>query len=336
MADVIPWRAATEQALYGESGFYRRHRPAAHFRTSVHASPLLATALLSLVHDTGLGTVVDVGAGGGELLVELHRQAPELELLGVDVAARPPGLPPAVRWAAEPPDSVTGLLVAHELLDDVPVDVVQRDRGAWRVVLVDPATGGEQLGDEVPAADAAWLGAWWPDGDDGDRAEVGRPRDAVWAGLVGSIDRGIAVAVDYAHERGARPRAGTLTGYRDGRQVRPVPDGSCDVTSHVALDACAAAGVRAGATSTALTTQRAALLALGLAADRPPHSLASSDPAAYLQALSRRGELAELTDRDGLGGFGWLVQAVGVDLPPGLAASSTGTACSSASAARCP
>ncbi len=85
----MPWRAATEVALYGPDGFYRRHRPASQFRTSVHASPLLAQALADLARTSALPTVVDVGAGGGELLADLHRLAPELSLVGVDVGGRP-------------------------------------------------------------------------------------------------------------------------------------------------------------------------------------------------------------------------------------------------------
>jgi SAM-dependent MidA family methyltransferase len=94
-----------------------------------------------------------------------------------------------------------------------------------------------------------------------------------------------------------------------------VPDGSCDLTSHVALDASAAAGRDAGATTTVLTTQRTALHALGVRRSVPDHGLATSDPAAYLQGLSAAGEAAELTDPAGLGGFGWLIQTVGVELP---------------------
>jgi SAM-dependent MidA family methyltransferase len=95
-----------------------------------------------------------------------------------------------------------------------------------------------------------------------------------------------------------------------------VPDGSRDLTAHVALDACAAAAAAtAGATGTLLTTQRAALRALGVHGTRPPRELASADPPAYLAALARAGQAAELTDPGGLGGFGWLVQSVGVPLP---------------------
>ncbi|NEC19081.1 hypothetical protein G3I50_12545, partial [Streptomyces parvus] len=80
----------------------------------------------------------------------------------------------------------------------------------------------------------------------GERAEIGRPRDAAWTGAVGCLTAGLAVAVDYAHGRGTRPPFGTLTGFRGGREVRPVPDGSRDLTAHVALDACAAAVTEAG------------------------------------------------------------------------------------------
>ncbi|GAA3118129.1 hypothetical protein GCM10020001_042590 [Nonomuraea salmonea] len=105
-----------------------------------------------------------------------------------------------------------------------------------------------------------------------------------------------------------RPPCGTLTGYRDGSVVTPVPDGSCDITAHVALDACAEAGRRAGAISTALSTQREALRELGLTGARPPLDLARTDPRRYLRALARASEEGELLEATGLGGFGWLSQ----------------------------
>jgi SAM-dependent MidA family methyltransferase len=318
---AMTWRAATERALYGDGGFYRRTAgPAAHFRTSVHASPIFAEAILALARTAGLGTVVDVGCGRGELLVQLHRLDPGLRLVGVEVADRPDGLPAGVEWVGSVPAATDGLLVANEWLDNVPVDVAARTSDGVRLVLVDPATGEETPGGPPDDPDLAWLDAWWPlsGAAVGDRAEIGRPRDAAWAAAVGSLRRGLAVAVDYAHAREGRPAAGTLTGYRDGHRVPPVPDGSCDLTSHVALDACAAAG----AAATLLTTQRAALRALGVGAGWPPHELARTDPSGYVRALARSGEAAELTAPGGLGGFGWLVQAVGTGLPQQL----TGTA----------
>ncbi|TGA91604.1 hypothetical protein E4099_28155, partial [Streptomyces palmae] len=72
----IGWRTATEQALYGPGGFFRRPEgPAGHFRTSVHASARYAEAVAELLRrvDTALGrpaelALVDIGAGRGELL----------------------------------------------------------------------------------------------------------------------------------------------------------------------------------------------------------------------------------------------------------------------------
>ncbi|MFF5893171.1 SAM-dependent methyltransferase [Streptomyces globisporus] len=323
------WREAAQAALYGDEGFYRSPEgPAGHFRTSVHASPLFATAVARLLTgvarelDTGTVALVDVGAGRGELLTGVLAALPEgldVTPYAVEVAARPPGLDPRIEWCAQPPAGVAGLLFANEWLDNVPVEVAEADaEGVPRYVHVRASDGAERLGSAVTGADAAWLERWWPLSAPGGRAEIGRPRDAAWAGAVGSLTAGAAVAVDYTHVRGGRPPFGTLTGFRGGREVRPVPDGSCDLTAHVALDACAAAVAEAGIdASTELTDQRAALRRLGVGGDRPPLSLATTDPAGYVRALAAAGEAAELAARGGLGDFGWLLHRVGLPaLPP--------------------
>lgn len=330
----LTWREATEQALYGEHGFFRRPEgPAAHFRTSVSAGATFAEALVRLARSAGCQTVADMGAGRGELLLAMARAdrqrppgSPPLDLLGVEVVPRPPGLPAAIAWASRlPPSLDDALVVANEWLDDVPCEVVQQVDGQWRLVLVDPATGRESIGPRPCGNDEAWLRRWWPLGSDGDRAEVGRARDEAWAALLRRLGRGVAVAVDYAHsfdERASgRWAAGSLCGYRDGQAVLPVPDGGCDITAHVAMDAVAAAGVQAGASATRSLTQRQALDRLDVAPSPapPPRDLARTDPAAYLRLLARRGEAGELRDPAGLGRFTWLVQSVGRPLPPLLA-----------------
>nr|WP_308801566.1 SAM-dependent methyltransferase [Streptomyces polyasparticus] len=320
MTTGIRWRDAVEQALYGPGGFYLRPEgPGGHFRTSVHASPLYAQAVAELLTrvDRALGhpgtlDFVDVGAGRGELTQGVLRMlepatAARVRAYAVERAERPTGIDAAVEWTAEIPADINGLLFANEWLDNVPVDVAEVDEnGIAREVLVHE-DGTETLGQPLaPGPDSEWLARWWPLGDEpGNRAEIGRPRDEAWARAAGAVRRGLAVAVDYAHGREHRPPFGTLTGFKEGRECRPVPDGSCDITAHVALDACACDGA-------VLLTQREALQALGIPAGRPPLALASTDPAGYVRALARAGEAAELTARGGLGDFGWLLQPVGI------------------------
>ncbi|MFE9201021.1 SAM-dependent methyltransferase [Micromonospora sp. NPDC007230] len=399
-----------ERALYGPGGFFVSGAgPAAHFRTSVHASPVFSACLLRLLLDLdrALGhpprlDVVDVGAGRGELLRALlvgvsgeparsgrsglippragspetltataaARPSPSglgslsagpspdapvpladrVRLTAVEKAPRPEDLPAEIDWLDEIPDGITGLLLATEWLDNVPLDLAVDTPEGWRYLLVDPTTGEESVGDLVDAADADWLDRWWPlTGSDGAgltgsgfraarpaegssltarsrsgrpepptgaRAEIGRTRDKAWADAVQRIEKGCALAVDYGHLRDGRPVDGTLTGYRDGRQVPPVPDGSCDVTAHVAMDSVAAAGERVAGCAYTLITQREGLRALGADGGRPPLSLAAQDPAGYVRALAAASAVAELTDPAGLGGHWWLLQPVGVSVAP--------------------
>ena len=272
----------------GSPGFFLREDPADHFRTNV-AVPLFADAVRTLAErvDAALGhpdpfDLVDVGAGRGQLLAALGEVPSRWRLTGVDLATA--DVPFA--WSHEIP-SVTGLLLANEWLDAVPLDILEDDH----LVLVD-ARGRESRGAPLGSD---WARRWWPSGG---RVEVGAPRDLAWAAAVAKVRRGLAVAIDYDHD--LTSRRPTLTGYRAGRQVPPVPDGSCDLTAHVALDACAAAG------GGRVLRQREALTALGITAALP-----APDARDYAGGLERASQARELLDPDGLGGFGWLVSDVG-------------------------
>jgi SAM-dependent MidA family methyltransferase len=312
---VRAWSEAWDEALYGPSGFFRRSAPLDHFRTNV-AVPLFAVAVRRLAGlvDAALGfpdpfDLVDVGAGRGELLCSLRDVPSRWRLTGVDVAERPEG---PIRWTHEIPH-VTGLLFANEWLDSVPLDVIEDGR----LVLVAP-DGTESLGAPMSSE---WASAWWPGPaglDVPHRVEIGASRDLAWAAAVARVRRGLAVAVDYGHT--TADRRPTLTGYQEGRQVLPVPDGSCDLTAHVALDACAAA------TGSRVVRQREALQFLGISAalpaieepgsasERPPGGSRSHDPAAtaYPVLLEQASQARELLDPAGLGGFGWLLRPVDV------------------------
>ncbi|GAB3000545.1 SAM-dependent methyltransferase [Saccharothrix stipae] len=298
---MVDSEALWREALYGPSGFFTRGEvPADHFRTAPLVGPELAEALLVLLDrvDFALGRparldFVDVGAGGGELAAAVRSGAPgslaaRLVVTAVDLG--PARSVPGVRWRSALPAAVSGLLVGHEWLDAVPCPLV---------------TG---------PLSHPWLDRWWPVGE-GERAEVGAPRDAAWARAVSRVVRGAALAVDYGHvlaDRAAgRYAAGTFAAYRGGRRVEPVFDGSCDLTAHVALDACA----EAAGGDRVLVSQRDALAALGLVG-----RVGTGAGVEWLAAAERASRIAELRAEGGLGSFGWLLHGVGVPvsslLPP--------------------
>ena len=279
------FREAWETALYGPHGFYRRERPGAHFRTSVHASALFGQAVARLARAVGASEVVDVGAGSGELGNVLRSEG--LEVVEVELDD-------------ELPSTIAGLVIANEWLDNVPCEIAELDEdGVPRYLLADLS-----LGDVVEGNNRIWLDEWWPLAEPGDRAEIGVTRDQAWADVVGRLaPGGVAVAIDYGHVRAGRPPYGTVTGFRAGRECDPVLDGTCDVTAHVALDSLGGS----------LMLQRDALRALGVSAARPSLELAQTDPLRYVAELSSAGEAAELLDPSGLGGFGWVWTAAGAD-----------------------
>jgi SAM-dependent MidA family methyltransferase len=280
------------------------------------------------------------------------------------------GLPDVVGWTRGVAELSThrekildgALLIAWELLDVVPCSVLEADEdGAYRVVLVDPVTGREHLDGPPSREDEDWCRRWWPwtGAVPGNRIEVGLSRDRLWALLVewlaGTARGGLALAVDYFHVAGQRPPSGTLMGFHRGRVTPPIPDGSRDVTAHVAMDSAARAGQasvaktrgfpsggRAGdgpaegqmstgspavrGTETGLPgiepvllTQAEALRRLGVGERTESAHPRPTSGAAVLAALQARSQAAELLDPGGLGGFGWLMQPAGVPIPDVLA-----------------
>jgi SAM-dependent MidA family methyltransferase len=303
---TTPWRVAWHEALYGSEGLYRRQQPHEHFSTATSPGlvEVLADAVVSLCRSEGLGGIVDVAAGAGELTSAIHAVAPDLDLACVEVRPRPAGLPDAIRWVRSPggaelPDelrSLEGVLVlAHEWLDNVPCAVAERVDGALMEVCAGP-DGEESLGPPVGPEDRAWAERWWPTGA---RVEIGRARDEAWADLLARIGDGLAVAVDYGHTLAARPERGSLTAYRAGQLVTPVPDGSCDLTAHVAVDSLR---------HDRIVPQRVMLDELGLALAAADATLARDAPGAYLQAVARRSAVGAMRDPSGLGGFWWVLQ----------------------------
>lgn len=344
---AVAWSEAMRRA---NETFYAEHAAEDAFRTSMAAAPAMARALLALIEyvDTALDhpdelDVVDVGCGDGALLNALvalvdmrpppadqaTALATRIRPRGVDLRPRPPTLDPQIAWTqgvapAVVPPGIVGLVVAHEWLDDLAVDVVGvtgSHQATRRVVdvadLKHRATAAASDDDAVQ-----WTRTWWPSALDPDsqttHAESGQHRDRAWAQIASAVDAGLLLAIDYGHRRDDRPREATLRGFAGGTPLAPVPDGSMNLTAHVAMDACAAAARavlsdRGSDGHDALITQKHALSALEQAATSPAGASAPG-----LQSLVEHGQRAELMDPLALGANLWLLQSVDIALPGGF------------------
>lgn len=314
------WSSAWSDAA---ATFWSTQQPGEHFRTSVSV-PLARRMLQEIGRvDERLGhpaelMVVDVGAGDGSLLAMIADLASpdlrrRLRLVGVDLR---PCDDPELGWIIghAPGDvgvaAVRGLIMAHEWLDEIPCDVIERDDDGDDRLVLTADDGTEELGPRLSdtpgcaqwgvdaAAARAWMRRWWPLTVPGQRAEIGSSRDRAWQWLTSLLAEGAVIATDYGHVREERERRyvhGTLVGYRDGHLVQPKSDGTVNLTAHVAVDSCTAQ-----VPGTTLSLQREMLR--DVVVPFPP----SHDGPAFARVLAERSRLATLRDPNGAGAFTWL------------------------------
>ena len=301
MALVETWQRAWDAA---RELFYASDCPNDHFRTSTEYADVLAAAIAHRIAEPvtqsialcGSADIVDIGGADARLLTALRGvlvdkgfDAGDLRCVVIDLRSLcVEGIETVVGRAPDClerafPAGITGAVIAHEWLDDIACDVVEVDPlGVRRTVLVDRSTGAERLGDPVDSTVERWLDEWWPIREPGDRAEVGIPRDHAWSAVLRHMRFGSALAIDYGHRRHDRPRGGSLSAYRSGRRVDTIPDGTCNITAHVAMDALAPGG--------SIVTQRERM--------RSELGECVGDPIT-------RSRMATLTDPSGLGAFLW-------------------------------
>ncbi len=305
-------------ALYGEHGFYsaggRAGRRGGHFLTSPEVGPLFGAVLARAIDGwwRQLGepddfTFVDAGAGPGTLARAIRAVEPPClsRYVTVEVSATQRALHPGgVDVLDELPTGIIGVVVANELLDNLPFRLAVYD-GGWREAYV--AVGGDGRLVEVLAAPLdrrpAWLAATAPHGA---RAPL-QDEAAQWVRrATGSLRAGRVVAIDYAVARTAelalRPWREWLRTFRGHeRGGHPLTDaGEQDVTVEVCLDQLPpSAGVR---------TQQQFLALHGIdelvEQGRREWSTATAAPSVRtLTMRSRVREAEALTDPSGLGGF---------------------------------
>ena len=318
--DVRTWREAWQWASFSEQGFYLRDIgvPARNFRTSAHVGGPFVTAMSDWVRaiDRRLGQpaqfdIVDVGAGDGELLgalaTELAATEPDLlsrsRMVACDVRPRPVHLDYSrIEWVQgfAPgclPDSIVGVVIATEFLDDVPLDVAQRGPGQpWHYQLVDE-NGTQSPGPLVEGLDLDWINRWVSAATN--RIEIGAPRDVVALELVARIAAGSALFVDYCVSDGNASHGQTLQAFSRGHQRKLAPRSDVNVTAAVFEPSLVAATRSLGEVT--VESQRNVLRGCGddLMANRMTAGTA-------MARLQWRSQYAELTEAGGLGDQLWI------------------------------
>jgi SAM-dependent MidA family methyltransferase len=242
---------------------------------------------------------------------------PARQVLGPAVAADPEeaahpvaGTGPVVTSLhALPAGPVTGVVVANELLDNLPFRLLARRRDGWDEVRVGVA--GHRLAEVlVPAEPAVAEVAQRlaPGAPDGGRIPLQEAAADWLRDALALCRRGRVVVFDYAGTTAAmasRPQVEWLRTYRNHRRGgHPLEaPGEQDITCEVAVDQLAAVRPLAADRSQAEFLRDYGIDALADAARARWRARAHVGDLEALRHLSRVQEAAALTDPAGLGGF---------------------------------
>lgn len=330
----IPFDEFMEAALYGPGGFFSgeqlRSVKGGDFLTSPEVSSHFGSSLAQFVtaERRRLGEpfrVVEVGAGSGSLLGPLLELVPT-EAWAVEVS--PParqalrGLLPAACIVAELEEAVgRGVVIANELVDNLPMAVAVKTLSGWREQWVG-ATGQQLVMTERPARPevAEWADRFAGPVDAGALVEV-QLAAGVWVeSVLDLLGTGALVVIDYGgtfEELIHRRVTGTLRTYRS-HHLGPDPltaPGETDITADVNFSALMAAAERAGG-QVELHRQDDFLAGLGLRSElselrrRELELARSGDELARLRVRSKRTEAETLLNPRGLGDFRVMVARV--------------------------
>ncbi|MEX1044193.1 MAG: SAM-dependent methyltransferase [Acidimicrobiia bacterium] len=329
----IPFERFMHLALYGDRGFFAsstlRSQRGGDFLTSPEVSPMFGATLAGFVGSEldRIGDpfrLVEVAGGSGSLLRPL-RGAVDVETWAVEVS------PAAVESLAEVvgpdhvvgsmdaiPGDLRGVVIANELLDNLPMAIAQMTDGGWRERWVGADGGGLVFVDAPPRRPVLdWLQRFAGPVEVGGWVEVQLEAYDWVMTTVGRLEAGAVLLADYGdtmENLAPRRQDGTLRTYRS-HHLGPHPldePGATDITADVNFTAIEAAAREAGA-EVGLWRQDDFLASLGLR-DRISQmrheelALArSGDEMARLRLRTIRSEAETLLHPRGLGDFRVLV-----------------------------
>ncbi len=261
----MPFERFMEISLYDSEGFFGgetlRSEKAGDFLTSPEVSALFGETLAHYVEQERerVGEpfqVVEVGAGSGSLLRPLV-ESTDVDVLAVETS-------PAARRVlrdflpedhvhTDLPDSIRGVVIANELIDNLPMALAQRVDGEWRERWV--GVEGKRLTfvDAEPRPEVlSWLDAFAGEVGDGGWVEVQLAAQDWLTLALDLLESGSIVLIDYgdtAENLLPRRQDGTLRTYR-AHHLGPHPldePGETDITADVNFSALIATARAAGA-----------------------------------------------------------------------------------------
>ncbi|OON60016.1 hypothetical protein B0920_22380 [Massilia sp. KIM] len=311
------------------------------FTTAPEITPLFGAALARVaaaIIAQSAPDIIEFGAGTGklarDLLAELARQGVRvnsytiIELSGELRARQQEALKdlPVVRWLDGMPERFSGVVLANEVLDAMPVELVTRTPAGWMRRMVGIQDGAFALLDQPLDAElAAQLARQVPDHEQLPEGYV-TELHPVAAGFMRSLaamfagGKGAAILLDYgfpAHEYYLDQRMGGTLMCHYRHHAHPEPfylPGLQDITAHVDFTAMALAAQDAGLPVLAYMNQASFLLGAGLG-----ELLTETDPEDALRYLPQARAVQKLVSPAEMGElFKVLVVGNEVELPDAI------------------
>lgn len=328
----MPFAGVVEAALYdADYGFYVSGGAAGRqgdFITSPEVGPLFGTVVAAALDAWWRAlecpdpfVVADIGAGPGTLARSVRAAAPEC-LAALDYRSVDP-YSAAASDDVLPAEPFVGVILANELLDNLPFGLAERAGGRWHEIHVDVVVDVAAAGDAfvevlgpIPEVDAAFVDQLVPDAPDGARVPLQRAAMAWLAEALTLLEAGRVVVIDYADTTpslATRPSTEWLRTYRGHQRGGPplAHLGTQDITCEVATDQLAAERAPASDRSQAEFLGAYGIAELVDEGRRIWTERAHIGDLQALKARSRVNEAAALTDPTGLGAFRVLEWPVG-------------------------
>ena len=328
-----------ESALYAEpDGFYASGggagRRTGDFLTSVEVGPLFGRLVARLADRCwgelgrpGDFTLVDAGAGRGTLARSVLAARPAcgdvlryvlverstaLRRAHGELIDRPPGPCAQLESHADLPEApISGVIIANELLDNLPCRLLERTVDGWSEVYVAAGPAGGALSETllvVSPEEQAMAGALAPETPVGGRIPLASAA-VEWVGrALALLRRGSLVVVDYTDTSAslaARPHREWVRTYRGGvRGHEPLLDpGRCDITVEVPFDQILTAHPGAEVCDQVTFLRSLGIEELAAQGRALWHERAAVGDLAALEARSRVHEAEALCEASGLGAF---------------------------------